>query len=272
MIMILIDWMMEVCSDFHFHRDTFHQSIFYVHQYLLLKGNLPLTDLQLLGLASIVIAAKLSEVHIPRLADITKCAADCYTVKQIEDMELSITTTLTWHLTPPTIFFWANLYAGYWDEFSKEGALLEVKFKEISKDSYRRYRLLMQIIDSFSMEIKHLQYNQRVLAASTIYVVLLLEQYSIQDILQLFTKGSKLILESNSFNKDFQSFSKTFLNFSIEELLPGIQYAATFADVPLECDDLMEREEGIGSYEEMLTIQTYSSCLLDYLHSNHSNT
>ena len=40
MIMILIDWMMEVCTDFHFHRDTFHQSISYVHQYLLLKNDI----------------------------------------------------------------------------------------------------------------------------------------------------------------------------------------------------------------------------------------
>ena len=272
MTFILTDWMMEVCSDFHFLRETFHLSLFYVHSYLSSTENLPVTRLQLLGLGAVVLAAKFNEMRVPRLADAAKCAADCYTVDQLETMEIEIINTLAWRLAPTTTFFWTNLYATQWDEFSKDTECANMKFKEMSEDSYKRYRLLMQIVDLMSMEVEHLQYNQRILAGSSIYIVLSMYQYTVEEILKIFTKGSKFIFEPNIFNKAFECFAKTFLEFSLEELLPGVQYLATFVDMPFEDDDLMKWKGTLSNYEEMLCTQTYNRYQLDYFCARHTNS
>ena len=120
MICVLSDWMMEVCSDFHFQRESYYLSLYYMHEYLSLVKEISLPQLQLLGLSALVIASKLNEVYIPRLSDFSKCAADEYDIKQIETMENSILSTLTWKLNPYTIFFWTNLYAEQWDNFTSE--------------------------------------------------------------------------------------------------------------------------------------------------------
>eukprot|EP00826_Nyctotherus_ovalis_P006243 TRINITY_DN11459_c0_g1_i6.p1 TRINITY_DN11459_c0_g1~~TRINITY_DN11459_c0_g1_i6.p1 ORF type:complete len:334 (-),score=47.86 TRINITY_DN11459_c0_g1_i6:40-1041(-) len=216
MVLILLDWVAEVCADFRFHRETFHLALAYVHRYLSLTDSLPVVRLQLLGLAAITTASKLNEVRVPRFVDVAKCAADCYTVAQIKEMELAVAASLAWHLVPPTTFFWANMYAEQWDEFSEGSEFGEMKFKEPSEDSYKRYRQLMQIIDYISMEVEHLQYNQRVLAGSAIYIVLSMCLHSVEKILLIFTKGSKFIIEPNSFNKAFESFALLSLHFSLE--------------------------------------------------------
>lgn len=272
MIIILMDWMMEVCCDLHLQRETFHLAVSYVHSYLSLTDNLSAVRLQLLGLSATAISAKLIEVRIPRLADLGNCAADYYTISEIEAVELDIMKVLGWHLTPPTTFFWVNLYATQWDEFSKDSEFGELKFKEPSGDSYRRYRQLMQIVDSFSMEVEHLQYNQRILAGSAIYIVLSMWQYSIEYILQIYTEGSKFLVESNCFNKVFECFTKDFLELSLEEMLPGVQYIATFVDMPLECEDSVKWEEVNRNYEDLLNIQTYNRNQLDYFRAKHTNS
>lgn len=270
MVLVLLDWVAEVCADFRFRRGTFHLAAAYVHRYLALTDNLPVPRLQLLGLAALAAASKLNEVRVPRFADVAKCAADCYTVAQIEEMELALATSLAWRLVPPTTFFWVNVYAEQWDEFSKDSEFGEMKFKEPSEDSYKRYRQLMQIVDSISMEVEHLQYNQRVLAGSAIYIVLSMCQYSVEEILLIFTKGSKFIIEVNSFNKAFESFALLYLHFSLEEMLPGVQYVARVVDMPLECEEAVKWQGEVGSYEDLLTVQTYNCKLLDYLHAKHA--
>lgn len=270
-IRALMAWLMEVHADFRFHRETFHLALSYTHRYLSAARSLPVARLQLLGLAATALAAKLNEVHAPRLAEIAKCAADFYTVRQVEEMELSIVATLGWRLAPATNYFWTNLYACQWDEFSKEGEFADLKFKEMSEDSYRRYTQLLQIVDSASMETEHLQYNQRVLAGSAIYTVLSMCQHDVQYIVQVFAKESKFIFEPSSFNKAFELFAKKHLDFSLEEMLPGVQYVAAFADIPLECEDFMKWEDGVANYEEFLAVQRCKDSQLDYLRARHAN-
>jgi cyclin E len=56
---ILIDWMMEVCCEFHLKRETFHLSVAYLDQYLSQAEPTLKAKLQLVGLAAMVIATKI---------------------------------------------------------------------------------------------------------------------------------------------------------------------------------------------------------------------
>ena len=55
---ILLDWMMEVCSEFTLKRETFHLSVNYVDRYLSKVRNIEKYRLQLIGLSAMYIASK----------------------------------------------------------------------------------------------------------------------------------------------------------------------------------------------------------------------
>ena len=56
---ILLDWMMEVCMEFTLKRETFHYAVNYVDRYLSIVGTIQKWELQLIGVASLYIAAKM---------------------------------------------------------------------------------------------------------------------------------------------------------------------------------------------------------------------
>lgn len=67
---ILIDWLMEVCEEFMLKRETLHTSIVYIDRYLEIASyKVPKSELQLIGVTSLLLACKIEEVYIPRVAD-----------------------------------------------------------------------------------------------------------------------------------------------------------------------------------------------------------
>lgn len=55
---ILLDWMMEVCNEFTLKRETFHLAVNYVDRVLSLSQNVAKSELQLIGVVCMFIAAK----------------------------------------------------------------------------------------------------------------------------------------------------------------------------------------------------------------------
>ena len=67
---ILIDWMIEVSDEFMLKRETLYISINFIDRYLLLAPyEIPKSELQLIGVASMFLACKVEEVYIPRVND-----------------------------------------------------------------------------------------------------------------------------------------------------------------------------------------------------------
>lgn len=67
MRVILMDWMMEVCMEFTLKRETYHYAVNYVDRYLSIMPNVAKVELQLVGVTSMYIAAKMEVTF--RLAD-----------------------------------------------------------------------------------------------------------------------------------------------------------------------------------------------------------
>ncbi len=77
---ILFDWMMEVSEEFMLKRETFYIAINLVDRFLSLsKVEIPKMDLQLIGVTSIFIAAKVEEVYVPRVNDFALSTDGGYT-------------------------------------------------------------------------------------------------------------------------------------------------------------------------------------------------
>lgn len=75
---MLIDWMSEVSSDHLFRRETFYSSVNYVDWYLSYKKNVPKEKLQLIGLTSLFLAAKIEEVYTPKIEHMKSAAKNKY--------------------------------------------------------------------------------------------------------------------------------------------------------------------------------------------------
>lgn len=66
---ILLDWIMEVCEVYRLRRTTYYLAVDYIDRYLTLRPAVPKTQLQLLGVSCLFIAAKLEEIYPPKLSE-----------------------------------------------------------------------------------------------------------------------------------------------------------------------------------------------------------
>ncbi len=63
----LIHWLMDVCSDFTFRRESFHYLVNYIDRYILNNRNIKKEKLQLIGVVALMLAAKSEEVILPNM-------------------------------------------------------------------------------------------------------------------------------------------------------------------------------------------------------------
>lgn len=55
----LVNWMIEVCLHFRLHRETLYLAVYYMDRYLTVRSHVSKRSLQLLGISSLFVAAKL---------------------------------------------------------------------------------------------------------------------------------------------------------------------------------------------------------------------
>lgn len=97
---ILIDWLMEVCQEYHMDIQTLFLSIHYLDTYLSVsERKVPRNQLQLFGIVSLLIASKFHETEIvPSLEDLVYLSDDAYTTDQIIEAEQNMLNTICFDL------------------------------------------------------------------------------------------------------------------------------------------------------------------------------
>ena len=239
---ILLDWMQEVCSDYLLKRETFYYAVNFVDRYLSIVPNVEKKTLQLIGLTSLYLAAKIEEVLLPKVENMVLAANNTYTAAQIIKMENTLYFTLSFRITPPTLNTWANWFVSQWDlfvdeaEYAQNNPLFEcspypIKFKLPTQQSYTLYRNLMQVLDASILEIQTLQYRQRALILSIMYVLIGREIgiFNTKMIVNDFIDSSQYLLDnSNEFNNLFGRFVLDCFGVQLPNLLPTIQYVSSF--------------------------------------------
>lgn len=71
-------------------RDTLYAAINFVDRYLSLTTNIGKSKLQLIGVVSLFIAAKIEEIYPPLITDFAKSADDGYSLTEIVELELEM--------------------------------------------------------------------------------------------------------------------------------------------------------------------------------------
>lgn len=99
---VLVDWLVDVQQQFKLLQETLFLTISIIDRYLAVAGqHIHHTQLQLVGVAAMFVAAKLEEIFCPVIGDFVYITDDAYTKKEIRHMERTIINTLQFDLYPP---------------------------------------------------------------------------------------------------------------------------------------------------------------------------
>ncbi|KAL7092984.1 hypothetical protein ACP275_11G014900 [Erythranthe tilingii] len=98
---ILIDWLVQVHQKFDLSPETLYLTINIIDRYLASR-TIPMKELQLVGMSSMLIASKYEEIWAPQVNELVSISDRTYTNKQVLTMEKRILSELEWNLTVPT--------------------------------------------------------------------------------------------------------------------------------------------------------------------------
>ncbi|XKL59878.1 hypothetical protein PGB90_000894 [Kerria lacca] len=167
MRVILLDWISEVAELFKLHRETYYLSLDYVDRYLSRVDNVPKTQLQLIGITCLTIAAKMEEIYPPKIAQFAEVTDGACTEEDIFNMEIAIVTHLDWQLSPITINNWLEMMLQFiYQNLEKTNKNLFTP--HFSSSLYKR---LCQLLDLVTLDITSLRFSYGVLVASAIYIL-----------------------------------------------------------------------------------------------------
>lgn len=302
---ILLDWIMEVSSQFAFKRETYYLAVNFIDRFLTIRHAVRRDRLQLIGLAALLVAAKAEETTIPSLFEFAQMADNGFSVEEIREMERNLLISLSWRIFPPTIFAWMSVLMSLWDDYMAflSDSLLQpgfqdciITFKLANQGSYRLYRETMQIIDVAFLDYNALRYSNRHLAAALLYLMTskclyetqyqllkaVLGEEEIGSLEVLF--GPERLRNSREFVKkadqlvfatQFQSMFLDFLRSSveihyIEEIYPAVAYLHGFLgfEASFELPEVCKmkpREQLESHYEDFLAYQTHNPDSVAYI-------
>ena len=299
---ILSDWMMEVCAEFTLKRETFYLALNYADRAL---GSLPKIkkeEFQLVGLASMVLAAKTEEIYTPKLEDWAKSADDGYSLQEIKWMERSLLRSLNWQLFPVTSCTWLHWLMTQWDEFvtyhygcvqfnnpqdfatfpkavrrqfKQELNHRFIVFTASNKASYQRFRDSFQLLDLAHLDYDVLRFRPQELSVSVLF--LLVNKCFIETDFELLVFGEDQDepldeVEARQIVQDlFLEFAQASTGLrQLAELHSCIEFLGPFLDVqcdyelPVACK--YKRKSQLEThYHDFLAYQTHNPLNIDFI-------
>lgn len=162
MRVILLDWLMEVCEVYKLHRETFYLAQDFFDRFMATQQNIVKTLLQLIGISSLFIAAKLEEIYPPKLQQFAYVTDGACTEEEILGMELIIMKALSWNLSPLTIVSWLNIYM----QIAYLNEMCEVLLPQYPQLIFVQ---IAELLDLCVLDVGCLEYTYGILAASALY-------------------------------------------------------------------------------------------------------
>ena len=99
---VLVDWLVEVHWKFKLYPETLFLSINLLDRFLSVKPNILRSQLQLVGVTCLLIAAKYEDIYAPEIKDIVHICDKTYKKDEILSMEVLILNTLCFRITSPS--------------------------------------------------------------------------------------------------------------------------------------------------------------------------
>uniref|UniRef100_T1J295 Uncharacterized protein n=1 Tax=Strigamia maritima TaxID=126957 RepID=T1J295_STRMM len=165
---ILLDWLIEVCEVYRLHRDTYYLCLDFIDRFLATQFNLPKSQLQLVGITALFLAAKIEEIYPPKLSEFAYVTDGACTENEILEKELIILRALNWDLSPVTVQGWINTFL----QISNLKNIKDVSTNFVIPQ-YSGYTIVQisQLVDLCMLDIGNLSFAYSIIAASALYHV-----------------------------------------------------------------------------------------------------
>ena len=150
---ILVDWLIDIHNKLNLNKKTLYQCVFIIDAYLS-KIIIGRKNLQLLGLAALLIAYKGNEIIYPRLQSFIELSDNAYTLQELKDMEIKVIQKLECDILAPTADEFFSINSDFFE------------FTEIQK-YFGEY-----FLDSSLADNNLLKYKQSTIAVACGYIVI----------------------------------------------------------------------------------------------------
>ncbi|XP_062845781.1 G1/S-specific cyclin-E1 [Trichomycterus rosablanca] len=159
---VLLDWLLEVCEVYKLHRETFYLSQDYFDRFMATQKNVLKSTLQLIGISSLFIAAKMEEIYPPKVHQFAYVTDGACTEEEILSMEVIIMKELNWSMSPLTPVSWLNVYMqmAYLKEFA------EVLMPQFPQTTFVQ---IAELLDLCILDVRSLEFSNSLLAASALF-------------------------------------------------------------------------------------------------------
>ncbi|CAL1539287.1 unnamed protein product [Lymnaea stagnalis] len=107
---VLLNWLLEVCDAYQLHRETFCLAVDFTDRYLSLTRGVRRTQLQLIGISALFLAAKQEEIYPPKVTEFAYVTDTVCSVRDILRQEMIIVKVLKWKLCPMTTNAWLGIF------------------------------------------------------------------------------------------------------------------------------------------------------------------
>ncbi|OMO70593.1 hypothetical protein COLO4_28567 [Corchorus olitorius] len=153
---ILVDWLVEVAEEYKLVSDSLYMTISYIDRFLSLNI-INRQKLQLLGVASMLIASKYEEINPPNVEDFCYITDNTYTKDEVVKMEADILKSLKFELGNPTVKTFLR------------------RFTRVSQEDYKASSLQLEFLGYYLAELSLLDYGcvkflPSMIAASVIFL------------------------------------------------------------------------------------------------------
>jgi cyclin B len=152
---ILIDWLIEVNKRFNFQEETLYKVVNIIDSYLS-KKIIKRKYLQLLGITSLIISAKLNEIYLPKISNYSDITDKTYNQEEIKKMEEEILKTLNFNLLVPT-------QLSFYEIISQKLGI---------SDDINKYKFGEFLMQSFMLDNNSLYYSNSTIACAACYIVM----------------------------------------------------------------------------------------------------
>jgi hypothetical protein len=277
-------WMMQICEEFAFKRDTFHYACNYFDYYLAF-GKEKIKNkkiLQLIGITCISIRGKIEEVQIPKLKEYANSIDEIFDIKDIIEMEQKVCLSLGWKLINVNINTWLNWYTCQWDlyidsvddiksqllKYIKEDEI--IYYKKSNDISYYNYRKICQLIDLIVIDYFSYNFESRILMAVCLLIIICIN-YKFDYNFKKKNFKQKTPFSKYIFNVYNQFINQSFdYNFNDKNIQRALEYCYKFKnfnftyELPLLYQIHQELLEN-GNYEDFISYQTTNENMESYL-------
>mmetsp|Transcript_10559 Transcript_10559/g.22373 ORF Transcript_10559/g.22373 Transcript_10559/m.22373 type:complete len:232 (+) Transcript_10559:3-698(+) len=141
----MVDWACAVCQVFNINESVLEIAFNILDRYVTIEltqdekgGSIPVTreDFQLFSMVSFYISSKVSNRYQKlKLYDLIDMAQGYYTEADITTTERDILTALNWHVHPPTIIDYCDVYLNLFPRQQQDGRQNDMEYSIISTQS-----------------------------------------------------------------------------------------------------------------------------------------